>query len=410
MAPIASPVASTAEASPAAAGDELFGAPDPFATPEAPPPAAPGAGGGAPPWFDPDAVRTRGPSGLVFGPLTLHGRANVTGSYSRGLEPVELLDHAELELSSADLYAELAPLPWLALLGEVEVTSDLEADERELEVEPELLVVELRPLSDERLRLRAGLFPVPFGLERRHYAPPRNELVTRPAPFRALFPGTWSDLGVVAWGRLPLPLAGGELEAEVGLVRGLEGPGRRGDRQELERDENHEPMLAGRVGWTLVDLRPEDGAPLRVQLTLGASVVAGHWDDDATRRLRFEGWDVSMKIGPLSARAELVRAAVEADDELDPAARGRRARGLYVLACWRHEFADAPGLEALWLAGRWDVVDDDRRVRDAGDLERWHLGLGWVPLEGLTVKLEGSRARWLDERVWTALLEVGYAF
>jgi hypothetical protein len=356
---------------------DLFAALDPFAEP---PPAATSS------VFDPDAARPRG-RGVELGPVTLHGRANVTGAYFDGTEPVERLDHAELELSSADLYAEWTPCAWFALLGEVELASELEDDERALEVEPELLVAEVRPLGDERLRLRAGLFPVPFGLERRFYAPPRNELVTRPAAFRALFPGTWSDLGVMAWGTLPT-FAGGEVELEAGLVRGLEGPGARGDRHApLERDENHEPMLCGRTGWTALDV----DAPLRLSVGVGASLVAGHHDDDARERLRYEGYDATLRVGPFTARFELVLREVEGQ---------RPARGWYGVVAWRQRFA-LPWLEEAHVAARWDRVEE---------LERWHAALGWVPLEGLQVKLEVARARLDDDRVWSALLEVGYAF
>lgn len=390
--------------------DDLFTPPDPFAseTPpvETPPTGAAPASGG-PSWFDPDAVRAgKAPEGLRLGPVELHGRANVTFSYSDGLEPIELLDHAELELSSADLYAEWFPTTWLGFLAEGELTRELEEDERKLEVEPELAIVELRPLRTDRLRVRAGLFPVPFGVERRFYAPPRNELITRPAAFRQVFPGTWSDVGVMVWGRQPLPAWGGELELEVGLVRGLEGPGARGDRQAFERDENHEPMVAGRAGWTLFDVGPDDGAPLRVALTVGASLVAGHWDDDARRRLRYEGFDAALTVGPLTGRVEVVLSKVE----LDPPEGSKRMRGLYVVAAWRHEFEDVQGLKELHVAGRWDLIDGDSRVRDARDVERFHIGVGWVPAERFLVKVEAGRARYLDERVWTTLAEVGFAF
>ncbi len=404
VAPVASPVA----------GPDLFAPEDPFAAPPGTGPAPATTTGparvapspsGAPPWFDPDAVRTGTRPGLWLGPIELHGRANLTFSYSDGLEPVERLDHSELELSSLDLYAAWHPWAWLGFLGEVELESDLEGEAREVEVEPELAVVEVRPLSDDRVRIRAGLFPVPFGLERRYYAPPRNELGTRPAAFRVLFPGTWSDLGVMAWGHLPVGPLGSDVELEVGLVRGLEGPGGREDRQTLEEDENHEPMVAGRLGATLFDLRPEDGAPLRLALGLGASLLAGHWDDDGQRRLRYEGFDATARVGPLVVRVEVLLGQVE----LDPPGRRRRLSGVYVQAALRHRFGLSL-LEEGWLAGRWDLVDDDLDARTSGDVERVHLGVGWVPLEGLVVKLDGWRARSLDERVLSVLVEVGYSF
>lgn len=401
------PVASPTDA--AGAEPDLFAPADPFATSPGPADPAPGPGPeparGGPPWFDPDAVRAGARPGVWLGPIELHGRANLTYSYSDGEEPIERLEHSELHLSSLDLYAEWRPWAWLGFIGEVELESELEEDGHEQEVDPELVVVELRPLSDERLRIRAGLFQVPFGLERRYYAPPRNELGTRPAAFRVLFPGSWSDLGVMAWGRQPLGPLGSEVELEVGLIRGFEGPGGRDRRQELEEDDNHEPMVTGRLGATLFDVRPEAGAPLRMALGVGASLLAGHWDDAARRRLRYEGYDATARLGPLVVRFELLLGRID----LDPPGRRRRLAGHYLQAALRHRFALFL-LDEGWLAGRWDVIDDDTDARTGGDVERFHLGAGWVPLEGLVVKLEGSRARSLDERVWTVLAEVGYSF
>ena len=210
----------------------------------------------------------------------------------------------------------------------------------------------------------------------------------------------------MVWGKQPLPFWGGELELEVGLVRGLEGPGARGDRQAVERDENDEPMLAGRAGWTLFDVREEDGAPLRVALTVGASLVAGHWDDDGRRRLRYEGFDAALSVGPITGRVEVIFSKIELDAPED----SRRLRGLYVVAAWKHEFEDVQWMDQLHLAARWDLIDGDLDVRDARNVERFHLAVGWVPVERVMVKLEAGRARYLDERVWTSLVEVGFAF
>lgn len=405
----------------ARAQDDPFGAPapDPFGAPAPDPFAAdvaPVVTRTGPPSmaaFDPDAVRANARPGLWLGPVELHGRANLTlSSTGPRRTRVEHLRGTQLSLSSADLYAQWFPTRWFGLMGEVELAYDLEGDGRELEVEPELLLAEVRPLGDDRLRLRLGYFPVPFGIERRYYAPPRNELATRPAPFRTVFPGTYSDWGAAVWARQPLPLWGGEVEAEVALTRGLEGPlGRDARPGPFDRDGNGEPQLTGRVGWTVFDLHPASdalaglvGVPLR--LSLGASLLLGHHDRRARSRVRLVGLDAGLTVGELTARAEVIAGEVE------DGAPGRtvRCEGLYAQLVWRRRF-ERPWLEEGFVALRYDLADPDTRVRDARDARRWHLGLGWVPVDGVLVKLglELSRERRGDWQE-TVFLELGYSF
>lgn len=385
-------------------------APDPFGGVAAVPSSSRGAASDA--GFDPSAVRAAARPGVWLGPVELHGRINLTLSFTDDAERVELLDDTSLELSSADLYAQWFPCPWFGLLGELELESDLHDRERALEVEVELLVAEVRPLGDDRLRLRAGYFPAPFGVERRFYAPSRNVLANRPAAFRRVYPGDYNDWGVMAWWRQPLGAWGGELEVEAALLRGLEGPLGRADRPAFfERDDNHEPMFAGRVGLTLFDVAPADGGlagllGLPLRLTLGASLLFGHHDDAARARLRVLGFDAALTLGELSARVEVVLADLEADG---PATRDRRAEGLYALLVWRRRFA-RPWLEEGFVALRYDVADPDARARDGHDVERWHVGLGWVPAEGWLVKLGFETSRQGAERPRTVFVEVGYSF
>lgn len=297
-------------------------------------------------------------------------------------------------------------------MGEVELESDLHEDERPVEVEVELLVAELRPLGDDRLRIRAGYFPVPFGLERRHYAPARNELANRPAAFRRLYPGDYGDWGVALWAKQALPW-GGELELEAALVRGLEGPLGRKDRPSfLERDDNREPMFAGRLGWTPFALAPARGGPaallgLPLRLTLGASLLVGHHDDEASAMLRVLGFDAGVTVGELSARVEVVLSDVEAGRQ--GPARDIRGEGLYALLVWRRRFG-LPWLEEGYVALRYDLADPDVRVRDGHDVERWHLGLGWVPEPGWLVKLGFEAGHAGAEKPRAVYFEVGYSF
>lgn len=420
-------------------------APDPFAAPPpaglgtAPDPFAPGdaaAGDAAP-------VESARPAGEVaavssgFDPgavdlahevpgFELHGRANLTGALSNGHDQVELLEDNSLELSSIDLYAQWIPLTWLGVLAEIELETELEDGDRAVEVDLELGVIELRPLGTDRLRLRGGWFPAPFGLERRYYSPPRNELATRPAPFLRLFPGDYSDLGVMLWWRQPLAPWGAELELELALVRGLEDPRRgedparslavEGRPEAFQGDRNHEPQFVGRVGLTVLDLDPDRKGdhrwaqllPTSLKLTLGTSGLLGNWDDRARRRVSYVGYDAQLELGGWRLRFEAVLARVEGMGQYG---RDQRGGGLYTLIAyhWR------PGLllvEELIAAFRYELLDPDRSVDDTLDIERYHWGLGWSPVRGLLLKAgwELTAPRHGNDSRSVVYLEAGYSF
>lgn len=397
------------------AQEDPFGsAPDPFGVaPVASPSAEVAPVVTAASAFDPDAVSLVHPAPG----FELHGRINLTLGLASEVEPVERIDRESLELSSADLYAQWFPAAWFGLLGEVELERELELDEdeRATEVELELLVAELRPLSDDRLRLRAGFFPIPFGLERRYYAPPRNELADRPAAFRRVFPGSTTDLGAMVWVRQPVGPLGTILELELALVRGLQGPTLDDRPEPFEKDADGEPTLVGRAAWTVVDLDPTrrgehpfaEALPARVRLTLGASGLVGNFGRGARRRLSYAGWDAELELGGLRLRFEALFSRAEG---LGRNGRDLLGAGLYALAAyhWRPELTL---LEEVFVAYRYDVIDPDDGVRSGLDLERHHWGVGWSPVEGLLFKAgyELTKPRGQGS-IRVVFLELGYSF
>ena len=381
----------------------LGDAPDPFAAPVT-------SAALATPAFDPDAVRTR----LEPPGLEIHGRANGTLALTRERESVEVLEDDSFALSSVDLYVQYFPVHWFGVLAEGEFESDLEEEangqvERELEAELELAILEFRPLRDERVRLRIGHFPVPFGLERRYYAPPRNELANRPAAFRRVYPGTYSDVGAYLWLTLPFGRFGSVFELEAGLTKGLDAPDR-GEPDFWRKDENEVPQFAGRVALTLFDVDPRvDGAPqlpLPIRLTLGASLLAGQYDVEARRRIRFYGLDAEAILGGLRLRFEFVRSEIERQT---PGIASREGLGLYALAAY-HWRIERFLLEEVFVAFRYGRADPDDDVREDEDVERYHGGVGWIPYPGVLFKAgyELSHSRFETER--TVYLELGYSF
>ncbi|MCA8921492.1 MAG: hypothetical protein KDD82_06755, partial [Planctomycetes bacterium] len=386
--------------------DPFADPPDPFADP-APIDSASAAVGSS---FDPSAVDPLPPPRG----LEIHGRINGTVAFSREEDTVEQLKHTSFGLSAADLYAAYYPTRWFGALAELELEQDLGDGDRFLALEVDLLAVELRPFSNDRLLLRLGHQPVTFGLERRFYAPPRNELANRPAAFRRVYPGTYSDTGAFLWARQSTGFLRSELELELSLTRGLTGPDRDDKRAVFSKDNNSAAQWAGRLGWTVVDLDPtrrgaqgiEAALPTSLRFAFGASFLNGEYDRDARRRVRFYGFDAELRLGGLLVRGELVVSEVESEV---PDARTRRGTGTYVLAAyhWRlEEFL----VDELYVAFRYGRADRDQRVSETLDVERYHVGLGWVPHPGFLAKVgyEWTKGRGDPGRV--VYLELGFSF
>ena len=396
------------------AEDPFADAEDPFADPD-----DPEGGAGS---FDPDAVElAEAAEGFEF-----HGRVNLTAAFTdRRDERVESLEEAgggSFDLSSLDLYASWFPSRYVGLLGELELERDLEVRDRELEIELELAVLEVRPLGNDGLRIGVGYFPVPFGIERRFYAPPRNPLPNRPAAFRRLFPGTYADLGArLHWRHGVSRDWGADVELELAVVRGLEGLDRDGRPRAGLRDAQDEPAYTGRVGWTVFHLDPgrrgatdhERSLPCAIRLTLGGSLYWGRYDERGRRALRYEALDVELEVGPVLLRAEAIARTAQGPvpGDPDPDDRTRRGHGGYVLASLRLPVDPRPGLESLHLNARYGWLDRDRRRVEEFDLQRIHVGVSWSPLPGVLIKLSGQR---LEPRRGGAehsgYLEIGYSF
>jgi len=392
--------------------DPFADPPDPFADPPDPFDTAPVDSATQAPvtTFDPQAVDPLPPPAG----FEIHGRANGTLAITREDESVELLEDSAWDLSSVDLYLSWFPTRWFGMLGEAELQSDVGEGERRIEFEVELLALELRPLSDKRVILRLGRQPVPFGLERRYYAPPRNELANRPAVFRRVFPGTYSDTGAFLWLRQPVGTWGSELELELGITKGLTGPDRDDRPKAFRKDNNDAPEYSGRAAWTLFDLDPgrkgaspgEAALPTTIKLTVGASILLGVYDRDVRRRIRFYGVDGELWVGGLRVRGEAVWSDVES---LVPNARARRGFGTYVLAAY-HLYPELFLLDEVFFAFRYGRADRDQRTQEPLDVERYHAGLGWIPHEGFLFKagLEWSKGRGDPGRV--IYLELGFSF
>ncbi len=308
----------------------------------------------------------------------LHGRGSlISAFYPKSDErTVDGVTGHTFSLSSIAIFLGLRITDDLWVKTEVEYVGE---DGGEIELD--LAVLEWEAV-EKLLTVSVGINYVPFGVERFYYAPNRNPLIDRPAPFRRVFPGTYGDLGVFVKGRLDTE-SGFGLRWELAVVNGLRGP-ERDDRPTLEtnivRDNNDDKAVAGRLG-----------AVLRPGLEIGASGYVGRHDDDARRLLHLFGVDLRAEVGGFRLVAEYVLGNVE-EERLNGGSFHRW--GYYVTLVYRWE----PEVFAIdWLEGslRIDGIDGDSRVRDHLDVDRLSAGLGWSPVEHFFVKLE---YQWAFER------------
>lgn len=111
-------------------------------------------------------------------------------------------------------------------------------------------------LLTQSFNLRAGVLLIPFGKFNLDHFDPRRDLTDRPVVARRITPSTWSDLGVGAFGLVPL---GDDLKAtyEIQVINGLTDKftaqsgtapdtGLRDARTQLQTDNNGNKAVVGR--------------------------------------------------------------------------------------------------------------------------------------------------------------------
>ena len=123
--------------------------------------------------------------------LTIHGTIDLTLILFDSEENLDGFPEDRLTLLEPRISLAYDWTDRTRLLAEIEV----DGLDWELEVEQ----LNLRHSLDDHLDVTAGVFYVPFGIERHYYAPATNPLVDRPSPFRADMRTTRS--GRAAFGR-----------------------------------------------------------------------------------------------------------------------------------------------------------------------------------------------------------------
>ncbi|MGE3163918.1 MAG: hypothetical protein AB7O52_03365 [Planctomycetota bacterium] len=331
---------------------------DPPSDPAASTPTTPPAN----PYFELEDLDESPLAGL---PFDVHARADLTVAHFGDSRNVDGYDRNFVNTLSPALSARWEPYEGYRLLTEIEYSG------RDGKLEVDQLLVEADFLAG-RARLGTGLTYVPFGIERRFYSPVSNPLVDRPSPFQRVFPGSYSDIGVFLSGGLNGE-SGRGFEAEVALTRSLRGP-RREDRADGFLREDEEGQMAGRLG---VQVTPH--------LAVGVSGLITWFERyGVNRRLDLYGVDVLWQTEFEHVRFEFVGGHVE-----EPRLRG----GDFHRSGWYVEFyrrfpIDRPYLKAIETVVRIDSLDEDSRVRDFRDVERWAFGINWVSTRHSRLKFQ----------------------
>lgn len=209
----------------------------------------------------------------------------------------------------------------------------------------EYAFVEVTPAPS--LSVRAGRLLMPIGRFNSELHPSfRWNQISRPAMFRDVVPGVWSEIGVAAMGTWrPSTLA--ELSYEVGAFNGLgyragfdgttQAEPFRAMRDNV-LDTNSDKAFAGRAG---ARLRPGRAFG---EVTIGLSGYTGTVDPENVLRLSLVDVDLSLKLGKVVVRGEVAQTFFGAGRESSTPFQ----RGLYLEAYVE--------LGRVVVGARWDYV------------------------------------------------------
>ncbi len=220
------------------------------------------------------------------------------------------------------------------------------------------------------LIFRAGKFKYPLGIERFVEDGPLDKLVDRPLPSIRIIPGTYSDIGGMLHGIIPMPYDT-KMKYELALTNGLEGPDHK-DVQQLW-DNNSNKTIGGRLGYEFLR-----------GLEIGGSYSRGKYDEDNQHDIDFLVADIQFKRGNLEARGEYITSHVEQE----ALAGGDYYRNGYYLQTSYKYPVDINYFRYVEGVLRFDSVDPNRNVTNGKESDRVALGINYSPVEHVEFKFE----------------------
>lgn len=251
----------------------------------------------------------------------------------------------------------------LSFASEVEIKKgfkeyELEVFEFDYEIVNKLLV------------FRMGKFKYPLGIERFVEAAPLNKLVDRPLPSIRIIPGTYSDIGGMFYGSIPLP-NNTTVKYEFAMTNGLEGPESE-DVQQLW-DNNSNKAIGGRLGYEFLQ-----------GLEIGGSYSRGKYDEDNQLDIDFLGADIQFKKDNLEVRGEYITSRVE-QKEADGG--DFRRNGYYLQTSYKYPL-NLNYVRYLEGVLRFDSADPNRNITDGNEADRVAIGMNYFPTNHVELKFE----------------------
>ncbi|MBF8276891.1 MAG: hypothetical protein HW390_1964 [Candidatus Brocadiaceae bacterium] len=225
-------------------------------------------------------------------------------------------------------------------------------------------------IVDKWLIFRAGKFKYPLGIERFVEDGPLDKLVDRPLPSIRIIPGTYSDIGGMLHGTIPMPFDT-KMKYELALTNGLEGPNHE-DVQQLW-DNNSNKTIGGRLGYEFLR-----------GLEMGGSYSRGKYDEDNQYDIDFLAADIQFKRGNLEARGEYITSHVE---QASSVGSDYNRNGYYLQTSYKYP-VDINYFRYVEGVLRFDSVDPNRNVTDGKEADRVAFGINYSPMEHVQFKFE----------------------
>ena len=320
-------------------------------------------------------------------------------------------DGFSMELRRFNIFLFSAIGPRLRFISELEFEHGTE----EIALETALLDFQVDPA----FVVRAGILLPPIGGFNQNHDSPRWEFVDRPLVSTRIIPSTLSEVGVGAYGRVPLRIGTLTYDAYLtnglgdGVVQNNEGrtllaAGKRAE--QFEEDNNGSPALSGRLalqrrglGEVGVSFYSAIYNSFRVE---GVTV-------DARRRLALSAFDANVSVGTLSLRGEIAAARVDVPESLAEVF-GSKQWGAHLDAAipvWRPKILGLRNA-VLNAALRAEYVDYNtgtfrttaRPIRD--DVLALVPGLTFHPVAGTVFKVN-YRRQWTRDLLGNATSRLG---
>jgi len=266
-------------------------------------------------------------------------------------------------------------------------------------------------LSDSTLQVKIGKFYVPFGIERFSYAGPSNRLVSRPAAFQKVYPGTYADSGIQTYGSISLSDSN-SFKYEAAVVNGLGPDANTSIRDSRQgRDNNDNKAYVGRLAFN-------SKVSSDLEIEVGGSYYDGKYNEhlgyiaENKLRLTYTGADLRITYNNFDFRAEKIISTVDQGETATNNIRNFRRSGYYTQLAYRQE-VDKELIKFVDLVTRFSSKDENSTVSNTADQNQWSVGINWGITDKVIMKVERQfnherHGNKLSDDAWLGQLSVAF--